>query len=154
MPTSSAWDRPRAEALAHLAEVQTAYDRLREGEAAGLDGRTRLHRRNSLHFRFEFRERLRANVPAGGTDPVSGATFFGANATDGACATPYFSSVYHHCDFGDGQIQAVYNNPANPVPGSSNIDTWFVRSHVTVPEPAAFALFGLGVVALGLRRRG
>lgn len=90
-----------------------------------------------------------ANVPAGGTDAVSGATFYGANGSDSACATPYFSATYHHRDYGD----VVYGNPNNLWGGSGSNDTWFVRS-TAVPEPGVFVLLGLGVIALGARRRG
>ncbi|WP_293226348.1 PEP-CTERM sorting domain-containing protein [Ottowia sp.] len=46
-----------------------------------------------------------ANVPLAGTDPVSGAYFAVPNANltgPAACATPYFSASYHHCDWADG----------------------------------------------------
>ena len=46
-----------------------------------------------------------ANVPLGGTDPVSGAMFSSTNANltgPASCATPYFSGTYHHCDWQDG----------------------------------------------------
>ena len=42
------------------------------------------------------------NVPLGGADPVSGATFQATNANltgPAACATPYFSTSYRHCDW-------------------------------------------------------
>ncbi len=40
-----------------------------------------------------------ANVPAGGTEVATGATFFRANEIDGACATAWFSNIFTHCDF-------------------------------------------------------
>ncbi|MFV0681162.1 PEP-CTERM sorting domain-containing protein [Ottowia sp.] len=46
-----------------------------------------------------------ANVPLGGIDPVSNASFSVSNAAltgNAACAAPYFSSSYPHCDWQDG----------------------------------------------------
>ena len=70
-----------------------------------------------------------ANVPLGGTDPVSGATFQATNADlDGpaACATPYFSTSLNHCDWADGLGQ-----PFEPWAGmdgaSSSADQLVVR---------------------------
>ncbi len=43
------------------------------------------------------------NVPAGGSDPVSGAYFAdGGSTTTGSCATPYFNTAATWCDAGDG----------------------------------------------------
>ncbi|MGH7154993.1 MAG: hypothetical protein ACREF3_13790, partial [Acetobacteraceae bacterium] len=43
-----------------------------------------------------------ANVPLGGSDPVSGATFTGSPPAAAACATPYFNTAATWCDWGDG----------------------------------------------------
>jgi hypothetical protein len=52
-----------------------------------------------------------ANVPFNGMDPISGANFtatgYGGSPyvsaeSAGACATPYFSTLYTNCDFQDG----------------------------------------------------
>lgn len=91
-----------------------------------------------------------ANVPAGGTDPTTGATFFGQNPTAGACATPYFSGVHLHCDYGDGVSGFIF--PADPF---STAETWAVRDARAVPEPATWAMMVAGFSMLGaaMRRR-
>lgn len=98
-----------------------------------------------------------ANVPLGGSDPVSGAEFQFTNANltgAAACAAPWFNNTYFHCDWDNGRGQNQ-NNPGDPVdwwgsPGSlSYFDSLVVRQ---VPEPATMAVFGLGLAA-ALRRR-
>lgn len=86
-----------------------------------------------------------ANVPQGGTDPVSGATFNGANSTGpAACATPYFSTGYHHCDWSDGLGQ--YGDHWAAPGESSNYEQLVVR---TSAAPAAIApVPALGTQAL------
>ena len=64
-----------------------------------------------------------ANVPAGGTEAGTGATFFNANIIDGACASAWFSNLYTHCDFGDGVSGAISNKPGAPVGECCN-ETW------------------------------
>jgi hypothetical protein len=67
-----------------------------------------------------------------------------------ACATPYFSNVHHHCDFGD---QVAGFSGLYPT-GSSTEETWVIRAAVAVPEPFTLSLFGAGLAgAAALRRR-
>ena len=92
-----------------------------------------------------------ANVPfLTNLDPVSGA-YNGYLSTGGdfACATPYFSGIYHHCDFGD---ELPVRDGLYPT-GNSAEETWVVRGS-SVPEPAVLTLIGAGLLGLGsLRRR-
>lgn len=97
-----------------------------------------------------------ANVPLGGADPLTGANFSATNASltgAAACATPYFSSSYRHCDWQDGNGQ-----PWAPWAGSpgaqSFADQLVVRAgNNQVPEPASLALVGLALAAAGWMRR-
>jgi hypothetical protein len=97
-----------------------------------------------------------ANVPFGGTDAVSGATFNATNAAytgDGACATPYFSTVYRHCDWQDGLGQ-----PFGPWAGmdgaASFADQLVVRgAQQVVPEPMSLILLASGLVGVAAARR-
>lgn len=99
-----------------------------------------------------------ANVPLGGSDPLTGASFSAVNAAltgAAACATPYFSNSYRHCDWQDGNGQ-----PWQPWAGSAGAqsfaDQLVVRAGASqVPEPASLALVGLALAAAGwMRRRG
>lgn len=92
-----------------------------------------------------------ANVPYQGVDPVSGASNAYLDAgSDMACATPYFSSIYHHCDFGD---ELATNSGLYPT-GNSLEETWVIRAAVTeVPEPLTLSLFGAGVAGVAALRR-
>ena len=99
------------------------------------------------------------NVPFTGTDPVTGASFQATNVAytgDGACATPYFSSSFKHCDWQDGLGQ-TYGPWAGMVGANALADQLVVRnSVVAVPEPTTYALMILGlagVVGASRRRR-
>jgi hypothetical protein len=97
-----------------------------------------------------------ANVPAAGTEAGTGATFFGANPVATACATPWFSNTFQHCDFGDGQAGVVWNMPGNVSQGNCCSETWVVRGQITaVPEPRTWAMLiaGFGLVGAIQRRR-
>ena len=97
-----------------------------------------------------------ANVPAGGNDPATGATFFGANPSAAACASAWFSN-YTHCDFGDGVGGNVWNMPGTLNQGACCHETWVVRDAAggAVPEPASWAMLiaGFGLVGAIQRRR-
>lgn len=95
-----------------------------------------------------------ANVPLGGSDPLTGARFAATNASltgAGACATPYFSNSYTHCDWqdGNGQLYAPWAGTPN---ARSFADQLVVRA---VPEADTYAMLvaGLGVLGLVARRR-
>jgi hypothetical protein len=95
-----------------------------------------------------------ANVPLHGSDPVTLASFMATNANltgAAACATPYFSNNYTHCDWQDGNGQAYA--PWAGTPGAwSYADQLVVRA---VPEADTYAMLvaGLGVLGLVARRR-
>lgn len=97
-----------------------------------------------------------ANVPLGGADPVSGATFSAVNASltgAAACATPYFSNTFRHCDWQDGNGQPF--QPWAGSPGAQSFaDQLVVRdSSNNVPEPATLALVAFGLLVGGIARR-
>lgn len=96
-----------------------------------------------------------ANVPLGGTDPISGASFAATNGNltgAGACATPYFSNSYRHCDWQDGNGQ-----PWGPwaEPGAWSLADQLVVRASAVSAPATLGLLGAGLIGLGAvtRRR-
>lgn len=96
-----------------------------------------------------------ANVPFFGVDPVSGATFQATNGAytgDGACATPYFSNFYNHCDWQDGNGQTY--QPWAGTPGAwSFADQLVVRAPVPEPETWLMLAGGLGLLGALARRR-
>lgn len=97
-----------------------------------------------------------ANVPLGGTDPVSGASFQATNANlngAGACATPYFSNSYKHCDWQDGLGQPY--GPWVGMPGAPGFGEQLVVRASAVSAPASMAVLGMGLLGLGaaVRRR-
>jgi hypothetical protein len=101
---------------------------------------------------------LGANVLAGGTDPLTGATFFGVNAQDGACATPWFSTAFLHCDFtngrngGDGADWApIAANPSGDFREQLVIRTASVDP--AIPAPGALAVFAVALAGFGVLRR-
>jgi hypothetical protein len=88
------------------------------------------------------------NVPAGGTDSVSGESFLGANSAAASCATPYFSGSAYWCDAGDGQSglwagSAIGNNSGN----GFYAEQLYVRN--AVPEASTWAMMVLGFAGLG-----
>lgn len=97
------------------------------------------------------------NVPFNGTDPATGAVFQATNGAytgDGACATPYFSTTFKHCDWQDGLGQTF--GPWAGMPGAFGFaDQLVVRN--AIPEPSTYALMALGlagIVGVSRRRRG
>ena len=95
-----------------------------------------------------------ANVPLGGTDAVSGAGFHATNATltgPAACATPYFSTSYTHCDWWDGLGQV--NEPWAGMPNARDFADQLVVRKITpivvAPVPA-LELEGLALLSLSL----
>lgn len=79
-----------------------------------------------------------ANVPLGGSDPVSGATFQATNAAltgPAACATPYFTpGSYTWCDWINGRGQG--DDDWAGVPGApSYAEQLVVRGSLAAAEP-------------------
>jgi hypothetical protein len=66
---------------------------------------------------------------------------------------------YIALDFYDGKIVAAWGDSSNSTgdnpSGTSGLDTYFAMITITnaVPEPATYALFALGLLAVGLRAR-
>ncbi len=97
-----------------------------------------------------------ANVPFEGVDPISGAMFQATNATltgAAACATPWFSADYRHCDWQDGNGQ-MYGPWAGTAGAESFADQLVVQGAGTVvPEPSTYALLAAGLLGLGAASR-
>lgn len=93
-----------------------------------------------------------ANVPLGGSDPVSGASFHVTNALldgDAACATPYFSSgSWNHCDWADATDYPWYGLPDADQWGEQLLIRGEVQ-HRPVPSMTAWGLLSLGVLVIG-----
>lgn len=90
-----------------------------------------------------------ANVPLGGASP-NGAIFHGGAPDAAACAAPFFSTVHVWCDWNNGNA-----NLWAGLPGTASFwETLVVRGEgEKIPEPASLAIFGLGLLGLGLARR-
>lgn len=105
-----------------------------------------------------------ANVPLGGSDPVSGARFQFTDSSlnqDGAVAAPYFSN-FSHVDWcnGPGSNCARRGRGERPWAGlrgaSSISESLVIRASLgAVPEPAtwAFMIFGFGAIGGAMRRQ-
>lgn len=100
-----------------------------------------------------------ANVPLGGSDPISGANFLFSSVTlnsAAALASPYFSNSSHG-DWCNAPGSACgYGELAWNVPNTFG-DSLVLRALVvpSVPEPATWAmmLIGFGAVGASLRRQ-
>ncbi|RFP09981.1 MULTISPECIES: PEP-CTERM sorting domain-containing protein [unclassified Duganella] len=95
-----------------------------------------------------------ANVPLGGTDPMSGANFSAINSQltgAAACAAPYFSKIYSNCDWQDGKGQPF--GPWAGTPGAPSFGEQLVVRAVPEVDAYAMLLAGLGVVGAAVRRR-
>jgi hypothetical protein len=97
-----------------------------------------------------------ANVPLGGTDPVSGAYFdYASSSLDGpaANAVPYFNDVVSYGDWcnGVGSACGFGELPWWGQPGAQEIsESLVVRSAASgVPEPSTWAMMVLGFAGLG-----
>lgn len=90
-----------------------------------------------------------ANVPFGGSDPVSGSVFAYTDATltgDAACAAAYFSNAAH-CDWGNAP--GTLNDP-QPWQGQAGAPSYAEGLVVrAVPIPAAGLMLGSTIGLLG-----
>ena len=99
-----------------------------------------------------------ANVPLGGSDPLSGASFHFTASTlngDAAQASPYFNGTYSYGDWcnAPGSACGFGLQPWAGQPGSVSFsESLVVRS--AAPEPASWAMMLLGVFLVGGAARG
>lgn len=97
-----------------------------------------------------------ANVPFGGSDPVSGSNFQYSDASltgAAACAAAYFSNGYVHCDWGNGPGTLNDPQPWSYAGGPSSYwETLVIRdageNPSPVPVPATLPLLGGAVAAI------
>lgn len=94
-----------------------------------------------------------ANVPLGGSDPVSGANFQFTSATltgAAALAAPYFSG-FGHGDWGNapGSMGDLVIPWAGQPGASGYSESLVVRSAAAVPEPATWLMMLIGFAGLG-----
>ncbi len=94
-----------------------------------------------------------ANVPLGGSDPVSGANFQFTSATltgPAALAAPYFNGLAHG-DWGNAPGSLGDNVlPWAGQPGAQDYsESLVVRSAADVPEPATWLMMLIGFAGLG-----
>ena len=92
------------------------------------------------------------NVPLGGQDPVSLAQFQATNAnltSAAACATPYFSNSYRHCDWSNGLGQSDHF-PWAGMPGSRDFSEQLVVRPAAAAAVPTLGLESLGLLGLGL----
>jgi len=95
-----------------------------------------------------------ANVPLNGVDPLSGAYSSGGSPNGPlACATPYFSNVFHHCDFSDGLGAGLGQQWYSSGSAATWADSLLVRPTSPIPEPETYALVLIGLGAIGLVAR-
>ncbi|MGO9806545.1 MAG: hypothetical protein ACLPKH_07480 [Rhodomicrobium sp.] len=86
------------------------------------------------------------NVPAGGSDPVSGAYFAaGGSSTTGSCATPYFNTAATWCDASDG----LNGDWAGSLLGDSFAEQLYVNGAAApTPLPSTWTMLIAGFVGL------
>lgn len=100
-----------------------------------------------------------ANVPLGGSDPVSGALFEFDDALltgSAACAAPYFNNNFMHCDWGNAPGTLAGPQPWWPDAGFDEFsESLVVRDYMAtpMPEPAALGLIAIGAAGLAFARR-